>query len=92
MQARGRTDIIIGGVDAMPPAVEAEEFTIPGLVDALVALAPQLAGEAQTQALTRGLEAALAIEQKWLRTNVLAGLVPAWQASRREIVSCFRAV
>ena len=24
--------------------------------------------------------------------GVLAGLVPAWQASRREIVSCFRAV
>ena len=23
MQARGRTDIVIGGVDAMPPAVEA---------------------------------------------------------------------
>jgi len=24
--------------------------------------------------------------------GVLAGLVPAWQASRREIASCFRAV
>ncbi|UCG33809.1 MAG: FtsX-like permease family protein, partial [Phycisphaerales bacterium] len=24
--------------------------------------------------------------------GVLAGLVPAWQASRREIVACFRAV